>query len=466
MTTETTKLDRLLAETVRTIRIGSPIVAAQLLQMSMGLVDTIMAGNLSARDLAAVAVGGSLYGPVFFFVMGILMAINPIVAHLYGARENEQIGKNVWQVLWLSQLIALPVFFILRNMVIVMHLFEIRPEIIPITQGYLDAFSWGLPAAFGYFALRFFNEGLSITKPSMYFASMGLVVNIFGNYVFMYGHLGFPAMGAIGTGWATTLVHWIMFFAMLLFTFRRNNDQQFSIYKGLKLPRWHFQKEILGIGVPNGVSICIEVSMFAIVALIMGSLGVTTVAAHQITINFAAFTFMIPLGLSFASTARVGFATGKGDLEEARLFGYIGIGLSVLIMSVTAFLMITVPEAIVAMYTQDIEVKRIAVSLLVLAGIFQISDGLQVSGFGALRGLKDTKIPMMVNVIAYWIIGLPTGYYLGIIRQMGAEGLWIGLIAGLTVAAILHNVRFYRLTSVNKAAIVKRNLSHVEESVA
>ncbi|MCH9008021.1 MATE family efflux transporter [candidate division KSB1 bacterium] len=415
--------------------------------MSMGFVDTVMAGNLSARDLAAVAIGNSLFSPLFLFVMGVLMAINPIVAHLHGSGERQEIGRELWQGLWLSQVCAVPVFFIFRNMTPVMRLFDLQPEIIPIAQGYLNAFSFGLPAAFAYFSLRFFNEGLHITKPGMYFALIGLLFNIVGNYVFMYGHLGFRAMGAVGTGWATALVQWIMFACMLAFTLRKKSDREFNIFRGLHLPHWSIQKEILRVGVPNGVSIGIEVSLFAVVALIMGSLGIKTVAAHQVTINFAAMTFMIPLGLSFATTARVGFAMGRGDLQQARLLGFISLGLAVLIMSVTAFFMMTMPEKIVAIYTRDLEVKNIAVKLLFLAGIFQISDGLQVMGFGALRGLKDTRIPMFVNIFAYWVVGFSLGYYLGIVRGIGAEGLWIGLIAGLTVAAILHNWRFNRLTS-------------------
>ena len=445
------KTEKIFTETVKTIRIGAPVVAAQLIQMSMGFVDAVMAGNLNATALAAVAVAGSLLGPVFLLGMGILMAINPIIAHHHGADERELIGKTLWQGLWLSQIIAVPVMLMLQNMVEVMKLFGIKPEIIPITQGYLDAFSYGVPAAFAYFALRFFNEGLAITKPSMYFATIGLLINIPGNYVFMYGRFGFPEMGAVGVGWATTLVHWIMLVGMALFTFRKSCDREFKIHNNISFPKWSLSKGILRVGFPNGVSICIEVTMFAMVALIMGSLGIKIVAAHQVTINFAAFTFMMPLGLSIATTARVGFAMGQKNLYNAKLFGYIGIFLSVIVMSCTAILMISVPEWIAAIYTNDAEVRQIAVKLLLLAGIFQISDGLQVGAFGALRGLKDTKVPMMVNIIAYWIIGFPACYILGIVLQYGAQGLWTGLIFGLTVAAILHNVRFYRLTHVKQS---------------
>ena len=434
-------------QTCLTLKVGAPIVAAQLVQMAMGVVDTIMAGRLSAKDLAAVGIGGSLYAPLLLFVMGLLMGVNPVVAQLHGAGERERIGRKVWQVLWLGLAAAVPVFFMYRHMSIVMSSFGISDELIPVAQGYLNALACGLPAAFGYFALRFFHEGLSITKPSMYFAVIGLLVNILANWVFMYGHWGFPSMGAVGTGWATALVQWVMFGGMLVFTFRRKNEDDFHIYQGFGRPRWQFQRHILNVGLANGLSICIEVSMFATVALIMGAIGTQTVAAHQVTINFAAFTFMIPLGLSFATTARVGFAIGQNDVGKARLIGFVGAGLSFLVMACTAAVMISQPEAIARFYTSDRDVLAIASGLIVLAGAFQISDGLQVAGFGALRGLKDTRVPVIVNVISYWLVGLPSGYMLGMHFGFGARGLWMGLTAGLSVAAILHNRRFHKLTA-------------------
>lgn len=284
----------------------------------------------------------------------------------------------------------------------------------------------------------------------MYFAMFGSILNIFANYVFMFGHLGLPAMGAVGTGWATTLVWWIILIGMILFTFRKKICQEFQIVHSFDWPHWKSQQEILKIGIPNGFSFGIEVTMFAVAALIIGSMGVSQVAAHQITINFAALAFMIPLGLSFAITARVGFAVGQKELDKARFIGYIGITISTLVMCLTALLMLTIPEIIIGVYTKEADVARIAVGLLFFAAIFQISDGLQVSGQAALRGLKDTKIPMLVNVVAYWVVGLPLGYLFGINYDLGPAGLWIGLILGLSVAAVLHNLRFYLLTNGEK----------------
>jgi MATE family multidrug resistance protein len=441
-----TTTQRIRREAFVTLRLGLPLILAQVMQMSMGFVDTIMAGNLNAAALAAVAVGGSLYMPLLIFVLGILLVINPIVAQFFGAGRDDRVGEELWQVLWLALMLAVPGFFILRNLNFVMVLFGIHPDVIPIAQGYLEALSWGLPAAFCYFALRYVNEGLHVTKPSMYIALVGVGFNIAGNTVFMYGHLGFPAMGAVGTGWATTLVQWTMLTCMLLYTFRKETIERFKVRQGFRWPTGAFLREILRIGVPNGFSLGIEVTMFAVAALIIGSMGLNEVAAHQVTINFAAFTFMVPLGLSFAISARVGYAIGRQSVTDARFLGFIGITLAACFMCIAAIIMFSIPELIIGIYTSEIAVAEIAVNLLFYAALFQISDGLQVSGLAALRGLKDTRIPMLVNFIAYWVVGLPSGYLLGMTFGYGPKGLWIGMILGLSVAAVLHNLRFLHLT--------------------
>lgn len=430
-----------------TLKIGLPVIIAQLLQMSMNFVDTVMAGNLSAQDLAAVAVGGAVFVPFMMFMAGILMAVTPVVAQLVGARNFKEIGINARQALWLSQILAIPAFFLIRNLEFVMHFIDVTPEIIPIAQGYLGAISWGVFPVSGYMALRFFNEGMSVTRPGMYFALIGVLVNIIGNYALMYGAFGFPELGAVGCGYASSLVGVVMFLGMLIFTMKHPPYNRFEIFSSFKKPDWPYLKELLRVGVPIGLSSTMEVTMFAVVSLLMGSLSTIAVAGHQVAINFAAMTFMVPFGLSTAITTRVGNAIGKSKVTEARLRGYVGITLATLFMSFTAIIIYLFPDVISNIYTQDSAVQEVAISLLYMAAIFQISDGLQVSSYGALRGLKDTKIPMVVNFIAYWMVGLPLGYYLGISRNIGPQGLWMGLIAGLTIAAILHNIRFYKLTT-------------------
>jgi len=441
-----TFLARLLKEAKVTLYLGAPVIASQLLQMSMGFVDTIMSGHLNATALAAVAIGAAVMNPLIVLIIGVLMGLSPIIAQVFGARKFQEIGKNVRQALWLSLFLGIPVFFMLRHMEWLMSLVHVDPHLIPVTQGYLNAISWGIPAIAAYLVLRFFNEAIGATKPGMYFALLGVFFNVTGNYVFMYGKLGFPAMGAVGIGLSSAVVGWIMFIGILIYTATKKSYKRFNLFHNLHLPEWEYMQELLYVGVPNGISTFLEVSMFALVALFIGSLGTDAVAGHQIAINVASITFMIPLGLSTAITVRVGQAIGRGKHHAARFSGFTGIALSASIMACMALLLFVFPYFITSIYTHSHNVQKIAVHLLQFAAIFQISDGLQVSGIGALRGLKDTRIPMIVNIIAYWAIGLTTGYYFGLIRHYGPQGFWIGLIAGLTTAAILHNSRFIYLT--------------------
>ncbi|MEX1011884.1 MAG: MATE family efflux transporter [Balneolaceae bacterium] len=446
MSHEPTFFNRVRKEAGITMKIGIPVIITQLLQMSMNFVDTVMAGRLSALDLAAVAIGSSILLPFLVFGLGSLMAVNPIVAQNYGGRQFNLIGTNARQTLWVSQLIALPCFFAIRNLDFLMVWIGVESVVIPVASGYLKAISWGLFPVMAYGALRYFNEGMSVTRPGMYVALVGTLANIPLNYLLMYGKLGFPELGAVGTGYASAIVYFIMFSSMLAFTWNFRPWKRFDIFGRFRWPDRKYLKELLGIGIPIGVSGAMEVSLFAAVSLLMGAIGTIAVAGHQIAINIAAMAFMIPFGLSLAITARVGQAAGRKKLSEARFKGFVGVGISTLIMCVTALLMLLFPAQITAIYTTDSDVQEMAIQLLFMAAIFQISDGLQVSGFGALRGLKDTKIPMYVNIFAYCIVGLPTAYILGFTLDYGPVGLWIGLIIGLTIAAILHNIRFFRKT--------------------
>ena len=349
-------------------------------------------------------------------------------------------------MLWLILFLAIPAFFMIRNLDILMHLSGVDPEIIPLAEGYLKAVSWGVGGYFTYTGFRFFSEGLAITRPAMYISFAMLLLNIPADYILMYGKFGFPAMGAIGTGYATTVVQIAAGLTMILFTARFKPYKRFNIFARTRGPEWKYIKELLRVGIPNGASSTMEVLLFATVSVLMGTLSVTASAAHQVAINIAATVFMIPFGLSMAISQRVGMAIGQGSMENARFRGFLGTGVCVLIMTCTAIIIFSIPKTIVGIYTDDSEVINLAVSLVFMAGLFQISDGLQVGGFGALRGLKDTRIPMVVNFISYWVVGFTTGYFLGIHLNYGPRGLWIGLIAGLTVAAVLHNLRFHLLT--------------------
>ena len=427
-------------------KIGGPVVGTQLLGMGLNVTDTIMAGQLSAADLAGVAVGNALYLPVFMFGIGTLVAINPVVSHHLGGKRFDEIGKSARQMLWVVALIALPSFFLVRWLPELMPIVRVDPEIIPLATNYMLAASWGIPAYFLFSGFRYFSEGLAYTRPAMLVALGMLIINIPADYIFMYGAFGLPQLGAEGTGYATSLVQWAGGLSMLIFTAKFKTYRRFKIFVRTKGPDWDRIAELFKIGIPNAFSTTMEVLLFAAVSVLMGTLSVQASAAHQVAINIAATVFMIPLGLSLAVSQRVGISIGKGLIQEARFRGFMGTAVCTGVTTITAILLFSFPETIVSIYTQDLEVSNLAVSLVFFAAVFQLSDGLQVGAFGALRGLKDTRMPMVFNLISYWFIGFSVGYYLSFIGGYGPEGLWMGLIAGLTTAAMLHNTRFHLLT--------------------
>src|SRR5690554_6054534 len=440
------KIQRIQKESSILLKLGGPIVATQLFQTGLNVIDTIMAGNISALDLAGVAIGNAIYMPIAIFCMATLVAINPIVSELLGARKFDEIGRSARQMVWIIILLTIPCMILIRNLDIVMNLVGVTPEIIPISQGYLKGISFGILPLFVYAGVRFFSEGLSVTRPAMYIAAVAIFLNIGANYVFMYGKLGLPAMGGVGSGYATSLVNLFSAIVFVLFTARFMPFRRFNIFERIKKPDIALIKEFLHIGLPNGVSSAMEVLLFAAVSLLMGTLSINAAASHQIAINVASIMYMIPFGLSMAITQRVGFSLGQGSMENARFRGFVGIAICGLLTTFTALILFIFPEAIVNIYTNDSAVKGTAIALIFMAGLFQISDGLQVGGISALRGLKDTRVPMVVNLISYWVIGFPIGYILGIKMEYGPSGLWIGLIFGLTIAAILHNRRFNTLS--------------------
>lgn len=443
-------------EAKRTLAVGLPVVASQIAHMALGFIDTVMAGNLSAKDLGAVAIGRSLYVPLYIFALGIILATTPIVAQYLGAERKKDISCSLWQTLWLSVFLALPAFFLVRQVNILMYEMDIAADLIPITSGYLEAISWGIPAAFAYLSLRFFMDGLTLTRPNMYLTMMAIPLNILGNYLFMYGHWGFPKMGAVGAGYATALVWWFMLAGMTLLLLNARQVKALLPFQHFTLPDWERMKEFVRIGLPNGVSLGLEVSMFAVAALMIGAMGIAEIASHQIAINVASIAFMLPLGISIATSARVGFEIGQGSPPRAKIAGVVGMWIAIGCVLGTMAILLVFPETIVGIYTTDEQVLQLSVQLLFLAAVFQLPDGIQVSGAGALRGLKDTQVPMYANVLAYWGLGLPLGYYFGVFREMGPEGVWYGIIAGLFFTAFFHPLRFL---SLMKAQIARFNLA-------
>ena len=413
-------------------RLSLPIIIGQVALIATGFVDTVMAGRISPLALAAISVGANLWIPVYLFCVGLMMAVSSMVSHYYGAGQFAPIRDLIKQSLLVSVVLGLLGLHAVRLLSKVMVWIGIDSGIVPVATEYLFAVSWGVPAICAYLVLRFVSEGIGYTRPMMIIQIVGLILNALLNYIFMFGKLGMPAMGAVGAGWATATVMWISLFMLVFYIF--THHRYADIWQSSKQKvNWSRMTEMLRLGL-------------SAVALLMGSLGVIEVAAHQVAINFAGMMFMIPLGISAATTIRVGHALGEQQVAEARFRGMAGISLAGMCMFGTASIMLLFPELIVSIYTTDVEVRRMAVGLLFMAAIFQLSDGIQVSAAGALRGMKDTLYPMLVSVMVYWLFGLPVSYYLGIRQEFGPQGLWMGLVASLTFAAAWLVWRFQRIS--------------------
>ena len=430
-----------------TAQLALPLIVGQLSAIGMSLVDAMLAGHYNAHVLGAVAIGASLWSLATTAAFGIMLALPPSVAQLDGANRREHIGPLFQQALWLALGLGVMLFFLLRFAAPwLVRAIGVAPGLLADVDAFVHAIAWGTPALALYFALRGLPEGLGVTRPTMLVGFTGLAALAPIGYVLMYGKFGLSPLGARGSGIATALVIWLMVVVM-------GGHVAFSRrYRQLGWPsRWpwpHFGSigKLLRLGAPMGVTVLMESSLFVAVALAIGTLGEDVVAAHQVALNVAAVAFMVPLGLAMAITIRVGHAAGRNDVAGVRAAAKAGFLLVLLTQCVSSGLMLALPRAIAGLYSNDGAVVAIAAQLLLLAGVFQLSDGMQVAANGALRGLKDTRVPMFITAVAYWLVGMPVGGWLASTRGLGARGWWMGLIAGLSVAAVLLTVRFVRLS--------------------
>ncbi len=432
------------AEIIRTLQLAVPVVVGMVASFSMNFVDTVMAGRLPDKEiaLAGIATGGAIWSAVVMFVLGLLMAIQPVVAQLDGAGNRPEGGATVRQGLWIALAAAIPFVLILLSGGASLQLMAIDAEIMPTAIEYMDALAFGAPAICLVLLLRFFSEGSGYTKPTMYMGLLGIILNVPLNYILMFGELGMPELGAQGCGYATSIVMWSQLVMMFCYVRWHGHFREFEVFDQWDWPRWVPISKLIKIGLPIGTGIFVEGSLFIGAALLIARLGALPASAHLIAINYSALMFMIPLGIASAMTTRVGNALGRGEPEAARYAGLIGLLIVLFTQTLSAATMLLVPEFIVRIYTGDAAITTIAVSLLFYSAIFQYSDGIQICAAGALRGLKDTLIPMFINIFSYLLIGLSVGYYLTFNQEMGPAGMWIGMITGLSFGAVLLFGRF------------------------
>jgi len=430
-----------------TVVLAVPLILGQLSSIGMNVIDTLLAGHLNAHTLAAVAVGAGVWALAIVASIGVMMAVPPTVAQLAGAGARERIGPVFRQALWLAIMLGVTLLIAVRyGGPLLLDAFGIDPDIVGDTSSFLRAIAWGAPALTMYFAMRGLSEGLALTRPTMYFGLLGLILLAPIGYTLMYGRFGFAARGAQGSGIATATVLWLQLGAFALYLHRRDKYRDIGPFAHFERPHWGEIAALLRLGLPMGAAVLMECALFVCTALLIASLGAITVASHQVAINVASVTFMLPLGLAMATTVRVGHAAGRADAEGVRRAGLVGIGLSLATQVIAASAMALFPIAIASAYTDDADVVALAAQLLVLAAIFQFSDGIQVTANGALRGIKDTTVPMLITFVAYWLIGMPVGYWLAFHQHLGARGMWMGLAAGLTAAASLLLLRFLRVS--------------------
>ncbi|MBU2955046.1 MATE family efflux transporter [Marinobacter sp. F3R08] len=442
-----TLVARTLAEWRTLAILGGPILIAQIAQMANGVIDTIMAGHASAEDLAAVGIGSSLWMPLFLFFMGMLGALQPIISGYNGARDVGKIMPATWQGIYLAAIGSVVMILLLTQVHPILAILNLEANTARITQGYLNAFAWGVPALLLITALRGLTDGLGHTRVVMAFSVLGTLINLPLNYIFIYGKLGLPAMGGIGCGWATAISNSVAAIALLLYLNRSRAYRQFHLIADRVKPDLAGIRYILGIGVPIGFTIFVEASLFSVIALFLVPLGPIVVAGHQIALNVVSLLFMLPLSIGMALTLRVSFLTGARAPATARLISRSSLILAGATALVFAALLFAFSEQIAALYTSDPEVQAVTVRLLVFAALFQIVDVIQITCISALRGYKDTRIPMFIMLFSFWGIGLPLGYLLAftdtLVPGMGAAGFWIGLIGGLTSASILLGWRLF-----------------------
>lgn len=429
-------------EVKSTTQLAGPIIGASLIQVANGFVDTVMLGRFNPQHLAAGALGASLWIFVILIGLGFSMGLAPIIAQLKGARRDTEIAAVFQQGVWLCLILGIMMFTLLRVIANSLEFFGQDPSIVPLTKAYLYIVSWGMVASQLYLAGRYLSDGIEYTRPMLMIQLLLLPLNAFGNYLLIFGNLGFPQMGVTGAAVATSVSMFAGLMLMILNLKANRRYHEYALFNHFQMPRIKPLYDILVISVPIAIALILETSLFVSIALLMGKLGVLPLAGHQIAVNYASLMFMIPLGFSAAATVRVGNAVGRKDHTDAKIRGWVAIGLSMAFMICSATILLLFNEQIARIYTTDSEVIAIAAGLLSLAGLFQISDGIQVSASGALRGYKDTKIPMLINFLGYWIIGFPLAYYLGFKLNYQQTGLWWGLIVGLTTTAVMLLIRF------------------------
>lgn len=426
------------------LRLAGPVVLAQLGMMAMGTVDTIMVGHLPTDGTAKIALAAVGMGNVIFFAgasfaIGVLMSLDPVVAQALGAKDRSAVGLGIQRGLLLAGLLTLLVLAPIPFAERLLTALDQPEEVVPVTAAYLRAIAPSVPLFLLFGVLRQTLQALHRLRPMLFAIAIANVGNVLFNWAFIFGKLGLPAFGAVGSGYATSLSRVVMVGTLLWFSW--------PVLREYLLP-WRRQAlalaplgRMLRLGVPVGFQSSLEFWAFGMVTVLMGRLGALEQSAHMVAIQLASISFMVPLGVGAAASVRVGLGVGRGDGAAVRRSAAVALVLGVGVMAVAAALFVALPESLTGLFSEDREILALAASLLPLAAAFQLFDGTQVVALGCLRGVGDTFVPMVINLVGYWVVGFPVGYGLAFHGGLGAHGLWWGLVAGLGTVAIVLALR-------------------------
>lgn len=433
------------------LKLAVPLASAQVAQAAVGFVDTIMMGRLGAESLAAGGLASTAFQLFLSTASGIVMAVSPLVAEAYGAGRKAQVEQIARQGLWLTLLLSLPMIAIVSQLGSVLPTLGQSPLIASLADPYFDFIAWGIFPALGFAMLRGYVSALSQAHIVTVIVIVGTLFNIVGNYVLGFGKFGFPRLELAGLGLASGLSFWLMFLLFLAYILKHPQLKQYRFLQNLYRLKPLILKRLMAVGSAIAVTIALEYGLFAVVTFLMGILGTDILAAHQTVYQTMYIIFTVPLGMSFAVTVRVGQAFGQADAAGARRAAYVGIVLVGIFMVLTAIVIVLYRQQVTGLYLDihdpaNAKVLALAIPMLLVSALAQLLDGIQRVAMGALYGLQDTRIPMLLSGLAFWGVGLTSGYLLGFPLGLDGVGLWTGQSIGVAVAGLLFVWRFHRLT--------------------
>jgi MATE family multidrug resistance protein len=427
--------------------ISGPLIVNNLAVAGMNFADTVMSGRLGADALAAVSVGSHTWMLVFSGCLGLLMALSPIVARRFGAGEIDKIGRYSRHGMYLGFGLGVLILLLGRQFAGTFLAFiGIDPTFRPGTVEYVRILLFGAPGILIFIALRFTVEGVGYTRPIMFTSLFSLACNVFLNYTLMFGNFGAPALGVRGCAWASAITMWLVALALGLVVAFSPRLKPLKVFTRIGQFRPELFGEIVRLGLPISVTITAEVGLFSVVSILVGTRGVEITAAHQIALSYASTMFMVPLAIASATTVQVGHMLGSGRSDDARVAGFSGVSMSALFMSASALVLLVFRNQIITLYTDDPVVTGIALTLLLVAAVFQVADGVQIAAAGALRAYKDTRVPMVISLFSYWVVALPLAYFATVTYALPADRIWSAFVVGLLLAAVLLTWRFNRLS--------------------